>query len=229
METPDYLAYKKAKNEIKDEHIKQIKNKNTERVKMVFIVFGLSFSLCFLFILNITGSLDAKVDIEKAHQGVEILDENGPIEQKGTIDRRLESIYNEEIGLSTARAVNKKGDEIMDPEKYKEIKSEQEEFQKERKLKDKIGNLEVDVEQNEEVQTPIFTRVLVGKYYTVEDAKGVQDTIRNLSGFETASPFIRKIGDFYTIQVGSYTNPNIARDIANRLNNEGYTVWILEN
>ena len=65
--------------------------------------------------------------------------------------------------------------------------------------------------------------------YTMEDAKDVQETIRNLSGFETASPFIRKMGDFYAIQVGSYTNSSVAKEVADKLNSEGYSVWVLEN
>ncbi len=229
METPDYLAYKKAKNKIRDNNAnKKDISKNITRIEILLVVFGLSFILCFLFIMNVTGSLSAKVDIEQAHQGVEILDENSPIEQKGSIDKRLESIYNEEIGLSTARVVNKQDDEIMDPEKYKEMKNEQEQIMNERKSAENSPNLEVKTE-NEEEQVPVFTRVLVGKYYALEDAQAIQNTINKISGFETASPFIRKMGDFYTIQVGSYTNSDIARNIANMLDKEGYAVWILEN
>lgn len=239
METPDYLAYKKAKINSKDANIKKVKNENASKIKILLIVFGLSFALCFLFILNITGSIDAKLDIEENNHGVEILDENSPMEQKGSIDKRLESIYNEEIGLSTARAINKKGDEIMDSNTYKEIKNEQEEILKgpkaEQKIEQKAENAAENKEKNAEVNTPekdsvpMFTRVLVGKYYSLADAQDVQGTIRNTKGFETASPFIRRMGDFYSIQVGSYTNSDIARDIANKLNEAGYSVWVLEN
>ncbi|MBE7706923.1 MAG: SPOR domain-containing protein [Cyanobacteria bacterium SIG30] len=228
METPDYLAYKKAKQQYVEE-TKKAKRSDYKKLKILFLIFSLTFIFCFLTIMNVSNNLSTKLDIEE-EQNVMVLDENNSEEQKGSIDKRLEMLYDEEIGLSTARAINKKEDEIMSQDKADEIKKSDEEIAKTETVKEQENlNIELNNEKIEETYTPVFTRVLVGKYATIEEAKSAQDYIRTVEGFETASPFIRKMGDFYSIQVGSYTNSDVAKSVAEKLSNSNYHVWILEN
>lgn len=77
------------------------------------------------------------------------------------------------------------------------------------------------------LETPnVASKVLIGKYYSLEDARKVKDTITNLP--EGVSPFVRKVSTYYAIQVGSYDSFDYAKAIASKLKAQGYDVWILQ-
>ena len=72
----------------------------------------------------------------------------------------------------------------------------------------------------------VVSKVLVGKFYSLEDARKAKDSMQALP--EGVSPFVRKVSTYYAIQVGSYDSFDYAKAIASKLKIQGYDVWILQ-
>lgn len=72
----------------------------------------------------------------------------------------------------------------------------------------------------------IASKVLIGKYATLAEARKVQNTLTDLP--DGVLPFVKKINSYYTIQMGSYENFNIAKTVAAQYKQKGYDVWILQ-
>ncbi len=77
------------------------------------------------------------------------------------------------------------------------------------------------------LETPqVASKVLIGKYYSLEDARKIKDSIQGLP--EGVSPFVRKVSSYYAVQIGSYDSFDYAKAIAAKLKARGYDVWILQ-
>lgn len=69
-------------------------------------------------------------------------------------------------------------------------------------------------------------KVLVGKYPTFDDAKTAQTAMKNSKA--RIAPFIRKVDDVYCLQIGSYSNMDVARGVAGTYAKDGFDVWIYQ-
>lgn len=245
MEQPDYLTYKKLKQQYKFDNTKPRK---VVKAKFFLRFFILTFLICFVFILILAGQYTARMDIEydDNNKGLDVSSPSDNVildnfkvadtDEKSSIDRRLVSLYNEEIGLSTARAVNREEEKPIDSEHYEKIKSEQFKVMEEKPQTDSKGEalqertFPLTPEQQQQMSPVklIHTKILIGKYRSLDDAKKVQEQIRRMPEFNSLTPFVRKIGDIYTIQVGSYTNLELAKSIADKFSRAGYGVWIVQ-
>lgn len=72
-------------------------------------------------------------------------------------------------------------------------------------------------------QPPSVTKVYSGKYATFDEAKAAQSAVKDSK--PNLTPFIRKVGGIYTLQLGSYTNPDVAKNVAGSLRTEGLDTW----
>lgn len=69
-------------------------------------------------------------------------------------------------------------------------------------------------------------KVLVGKYPTFDDATTAQTAMKNSKA--RIAPFIRKVDDVYCLQIGSYSNMDVARGVAGTYAKDGFDVWIYQ-
>ena len=69
-------------------------------------------------------------------------------------------------------------------------------------------------------------KVLIGKYSTFDDAKTAQTAMKNSKA--RIAPFIRRVGNVYSLQIGSYSNMDVARSVAGSYGIEGFDVWIYQ-
>lgn len=69
------------------------------------------------------------------------------------------------------------------------------------------------------------SKVLVGKFSTFEEARTAQEKVPEIPG---ASPFIKKLNGYYTVQVGAYASFDMAKVIAGKLKSKGLDVWIYQ-
>ena len=69
-------------------------------------------------------------------------------------------------------------------------------------------------------------KVLIGKYSTFDEAKTAQTSMKNSKA--RIAPFIRKVDDVYCLQIGSYSNMDVARGVAGTYSRDGYDVWIYQ-
>lgn len=68
-------------------------------------------------------------------------------------------------------------------------------------------------------------KVLVGRYATFDEAKNAQINMKNI---KKTAPFIRKVDNVYCLQIGSYTNMDVARSVAGGYGKDGFDVWIYQ-
>lgn len=240
METPDYLAYKKTKEKYRTE------NSKVPKIKLFIWIFVITFFGAFMGVRILAGQYTYKIDIEqeKNLRKDNFADMQDSEERKYSIDRRLTNIYNEEVAPSKAKVIEKSDDpSVIDMNSYREMIKKEEEEQKEEavtpdKTQDDNENEKVVLAPKIPVKTqsvqpkqevPVYIRVFVGRYKTLEEAREAQESINSTPQFSVASPFIRKIGESYTIQIGSYTNKQVAKTTALKFGNAGYNVWMIEN
>ena len=72
----------------------------------------------------------------------------------------------------------------------------------------------------------IMSKVLIGRYQTLEEARAMQTTLKGQ--FAQLSPYVKKVGSIYSVQMGSYQDFSIARKHAQSLQAQGYEVWIYQ-
>lgn len=85
------------------------------------------------------------------------------------------------------------------------------------------GNTKVSVKSvgGLDANTPV-SKVLVGKYSTMEEAKKAQEKMPDVPSF------VKKINGYYTLQVGSYESYEVAKATAGRLKLKGFDSWIYQ-
>ena len=69
-------------------------------------------------------------------------------------------------------------------------------------------------------------KVLIGKYSTKKKKKTAQTAMKNSKA--RIAPFIRRVGNVYSLQIGSYSNMDVARSVAGSYGREGFDVWIYQ-
>ena len=221
-ETVDYLEYKKSKNEIKEEH--------NSKIKFNLGLFVLTFLGIFCVIVLFISSHFSQIDIEREDnlRNRSNATENSFMDQEKqfSIDKRLQELFQEENAPSTAKNT-KLEDEVINEEEFESLKKTNAETEEESIIK--TEKLSVEEPSNTDVvqkaNTP--TRVLVGRYDTIEEAEVAKN--RMAANYNLESPFVKKIGDIFTIQIGVFSDANTAMMLANKFSSLGYNVWLIKD
>ena len=169
--------------------------------------------------------------------------------EKITVDKRLFLIQQEEQGPSESKTVDKmKDSEVISNSEFNEIKTKNEEYFNNTKqeeiikpnttenitvnkvsIKPKIPTTTLPEDNTKVLVKPVgaletstpSTKVLVGKFYNIEDAKKVQSELPDPS-------FVKKINGYYSLQVGSFESFEVAKATAGRLKLKGFDAWIYQ-
>ena len=72
----------------------------------------------------------------------------------------------------------------------------------------------------------VMSKVLVGRYSTFEEAQKVQAQIKSKT--PSLQPFVKKIGNVFSVQMGSYQDFAQAKNHAQSLRGKGFDVWIYQ-
>ena len=235
----DYLAYKKKKLTETPEEIEKPMSAKRKYMALGIAVF-VGFFIFTMIILN--GVFGSKVDIETGQMNA--TDEpyslndgsvvSGETDKKYTIDARLKQLQIEEttptisqkekeakIASSQVKKLEKEQEKLKKEKAKQEEKANKEKINKEEKSKEEVSNV---VPQDE--NKIVYSKVLLGRYSSFEEAKAAQTKLRQESGVEA---FVRKMGSVYALQVGSYMNQDQAQNVATQFSNMDYQVWILED
>lgn len=241
----DYFSYKKNKLQAKGPKQEQPLSK----FNFLFQLFIATFIIIFIVIVVAIMKYSSKVDIEysqgdlyrqqEASRGNEEIIED---EEQGKIDTRLHIIQQEENAPSEAKIIveeQTQTTQVIDPkhiensqkiDKIEKIKAQNINSVTEKKpeLIDKIQNKKVQ----EQVPLPtqknliIVSKVLVGRYQTFDEAQKMQAMIKEKD--PSSTPFVRKTGDVYSVQMGSYQDFLTAKNQAQALKARGLDVWIYQ-
>lgn len=236
MNSPDYLTYKKSKINPRLEQRQQ----RSSRLRIAFWIFIITFSIIFALVVQVVRRYSTRIDIEYGRNldsaskqaDNSILPQGFGGEAKKLIDNRLKLIQLEENAPSEARIISseKTDNEVMDLEQYAKIKEEG--------STSDVVPLDDTVETTQssdvsplpqiikEATVEVYSKVLIGKYETFEDARSAQDAVREVNRGTT--PFIRKVGDIYALQVGSFQDLEVAKQVASKFRAENFDVWIYQ-
>ncbi len=87
--------------------------------------------------------------------------------------------------------------------------------------------LQPQVKQMSELTIPVVSsKVLVGRFATIEEAREAQKSLSTVVA--GVYPFVKKINDVYSVQVGAFESFDAAKQIAGKLKSRGFDVWILQ-
>lgn len=235
MNSPDYLTYKKSKI---NPQIEQ--KKRASRYRIAFWVFVITFSVIFATVVQIVRKYATRIDIEydrnidasSAQIDNSILSQGFASDAKRLIDKRLKLIQLEENAPNEAKIISsdKENNEVIDLEQYAQIKESGGEPE------DSYADSQIDTKKPQDVgekqingpssNIAVYSKVLIGKYATFEDARAAQESVREAN--QGTTPFIRKVGDIYALQVGSYQDLTTAKQVASRFRAEDFDVWIYQ-
>ena len=248
FDSSSYLAYKK--NKIQKEI--ETDKKPISRFSFLLQLFVATFIVIFIIIVISIMKYSSKVDIEYSQGELQLADgvtnnipNYAPIEEEPQrkIDKRLILIQQEENAPSEARIIEKSP---MQPEvisqkhieESKLIEKHQQEVQNTQKNTEnnsKISSLIEEVKlQNkipveelaQDANVTIMSKVLIGRYMTFEEAQKLQTQIKAKNS--SLQPFVRKVGNVFSVQMGAYQDFSIAKKHAQVLRNQGFDVWIYQ-
>lgn len=231
MNSPDYLTYKKSKINPQIE-----KQKRLSRLKVALWIFIITFSIIFAVVVQVVRKYSARIDIEYGRNadvigGSEsVLSEGFGSDAKKLIDKRLKLIQLEENAPSEAKIISdeKENNEVIDLEQFAKIKDSGniEDDEINIKIENASSHKTAEQKQSQDNNVAVYSKVLIGKYSTFEDARAAQDSVREYN--QGTTPFIRKVGDIYALQVGSYQDLTTAKQIASKFRAQNFDVWIYQ-
>jgi len=246
-----YFAYKK--NKIKNE-LKEMK-KPISRLSFLCQLFVATFVIMFIIIVVTIMKYSSKMDIEYTKGELQLSNSTitnisgyaPPVadddNKQRKIDKRLILIHQEENAPSEARIVNKPKThlEVIDSshvEKNKKLEKIEKQQKLNKQNEEKSGKLsaiiedvklqkKIPVENNLiENNVTVMSKVLVGRYATFEEAQKVQNQIKAKNS--SLQPFVKKIGNVFSVQMGSYQDFAQAKIHAQKLSSKGFDVWIYQ-
>ncbi len=252
----DYFAYKK--NKMQTELKKQSKEKKFSRFNFLVQLFVATFVIMFIIIVVGIMKYSSKMDIEytKGDLSFNNVDSSSSVsgynttdydDEQRKIDKRLRLIQQEENAPSEARIIQndklKTEDEVIAAEHVENIKK----LDKIEKIKakniqsestaSKLSEVLDEVKQMTSKVQPkhpeltdenvmITSKVLIGRFSSFDEASKLQAQIKAKE--INLSPFVRKVGDVYSVQMGSYQDFYTAKVEAQKLKASGYEVWIYQ-
>ncbi len=246
FDSSSYLAYKKSKIQREIEKDK----KPISRFSFLLQLFVATFIIIFIIIVVSIMKYSSKVDIEYAQGELQLsegvtnnisnYDNNTSDEPQRKIDKRLILIQQEENAPSEARIIEKSPlqQEVISQthiENNKKIEKEEEIASMNKEKDSKIASIieevklqnKVPVEEvSQDSNVVVMSKVLIGRYNTFEEAQVLQTQIKAKNS--SLQPFVRKVGNVFSVQMGSYQDFSIAKKHAQTLRSQGFDVWIYQ-
>lgn len=228
MKTPDFMSY---------DRYKKKKKKDSKNGMFIFIT---TFFAMLLFFTVIAKSLSPDVDVTIGDDSETDAKESG-LGVKKFIDERLKMIQMEDDSAGVSLKDDGQKQKYND-ESFNKFSQEVEEKMTLPSQSDKSGISEVDEEplhqsthnpprpSSKELSTPYVTpttsKVFVGRYSTLEQAKVAQEILLD-SGLDI-TPFIKDLGGSYTLQVGSYSSRAKADGLASELQRNSFPARVVQ-
>lgn len=209
---------------------KKIVNRNPRQSLILFV--SVFFTLLLVF-LGFAKLMSPDVDITLGDEGISTEEDAGI---KGGVDQRLKEIQMEDnydaVGGEDL-AVEEDGKVVIPKTKDKDIVNDEKFQNEEETIHLDTSVAKPEVKQNDAAAAPapqapvpaVNARVVVGFYTTAEQAEVAKGILQDAGLGLT--PFIRKMGSGYTLQVGSFNTKEKAMNIANELLIKNYPARVI--
>lgn len=229
MKTPDYLSY--------DRYKKKKKNVDSKNNLLIFVV---TFFITLLLFTIVAKALSPNVDVTIGDDSETDAKTTG-LGIKKFVDERLKMIQMDDNSASVATK-----SEPQKPKLYQNDNELNYNLEQEEKVNIPTQNKKADdyEDDNSDIATvktpprpaakdlsvpfssPKMSKVLVGHYATMEQAKVAQEILVD-SGINI-TPFVRKFNGAYTLQVGSYGSRDKAEELSSELQRNNFPAKIIQ-
>ena len=221
-----------ANDNIKSFSVPKDKNKNSEFYKNILIIFCGTLVVGVILISTLLKSASPSVDLEIGDNPVASMNQRGDEDYEDNIrmqiDERLKMIQNEE----EMPGVSAKGYET-DEEIIKRLRAgENSDSSVGKKNSDKQSpnDLNLDIQP---VSIPIanapkvnyLSKIYIGQFSDVQKAVEMQSNILD-SGLNI-NTVIKEVNGYYTIQAGVFSSYEAAKNIAEQINNAGFSAKVV--
>ena len=253
----DYFTYKRNKmqSEIKTQN-KGV-SKFSILVQLFIATFVIMFIVIVIVIMNYSSKMDieySKGDLsfnnpDSSTSSVSGYNSVDFDDDQRKIDKRLILIQQEENAPSEAKIIKpdkaikdeviamehlENSQKIDKMEKIKALNAKSEKNEPNNSVLseviDEVKQLTTKQQENKNIQyddsLAITSKVLIGRFSSFEQAGAMQSQIKAKDS--SLTPFVRKIGDIYSVQMGSYQDFATAKVQAQKLKALGYEVWIYQ-
>lgn len=231
MKTPDYLSY--------DRYKKKKKSVDSKNNALKFVVTF--FITLFVFTL-IAKSLSPNVDVTIGNDSETDAKESG-LGVKKFIDDRLKMIQMDDNSSGSSLDVsNKNGNDYNSQPRDKLTQEIEEKVTIPTKNNQSNSQADEDMSTHSLIKSPpprptakdlstpfsssTMSKVLVGRYATIEQAKVAQEILLD-SGLNI-TPFVRSLNGAYTLQVGSYSSRAKAEELVGDLQRNNFPARIIQ-
>lgn len=240
MKTPDYLSYERYKKKKKD---------NSKNGMLIAIT---TFFVALLFFTVVAKSLSPDVDVTIGDESGAEPKETG-LGVKKFIDERLRMIQMDDNSAGVSIKKDNKtqtygyqSEDIYSPEIEERINlpSKNKRVQDENSIDEEPIQLEQPTAPTPRVTAPPrpkgrdistapfenqsmakMAKVYVGRYSTLEQAKVAQEIL--IDSGVGITPFVKNMGSFYTLQVGSYSSRAKAEGLASELQRNSFPARVV--
>ena len=256
FENSDYFKYKKNKMHTEVKTQKKSYSRFGFLLQLFIITFIIMFIIIVVAIMKYSSKMD--IEYQKGELSYSNSDSSSSVsgyasadfdEEQRKIDKRLILIQQEENAPSEAKIIQtdkQKTDEVIAPEhvqnsikmdKIEKIKAINAQSEKKEAASSKLAEVLDEVKQiTTKNQTPkatqydenitITSKVLIGRFQNFEQASALQPELKAKDS--SLAPFVRKIGDVYSVQLGSYQDFSTVKAQAQKFKALGYDVWIYQ-
>ena len=220
-----------------------------------FYLFLFVFVLALAGLSYLVKSYSPEVDVTLGNIESEPISQADMGMEVKSVDERLKWIQMEdempsvairEAKESTEEAIKAKTKKIIEPEVNEEPIFKKEEKIPQPSLSEIASNITPEIADfrtasnpNQVVPLPVnktpvipapiptLTKVYLGSYTTVDEAMAVQQKIA--TDIPDSMPFIKSVNGSYIVQLGSFSNSDIAQSFIQRVRDKGYAPKILTN
>lgn len=249
-QNPNHFTYDK--NRAQGAFLKP--EKPISKLNFLFQLFMATFIVIFIIIVVLIMKFSTKVDIEYTKGESLVSNQENELydDEQRKIDKRLIFLQQEDRMPNSAKVPvdNKIKSEI---EEIKNL-SQKEKMDKVHKIQEKkvkqnsiaattttqekkhpLAQLKEDILKEEpqtreddqfDLNVVIMSKVLTGRFSTFDEAKRVQALVKEKN--PNRKPYVRKVGDVYSVQVGSYQDFAVAKKVAREVKAQGFDVWIYQ-
>ena len=200
-----------------------IDNKKKSQQNKLLYIFLTAFFVSLVVIIYLATAFTPEIDVDVAGSDNEYAEN-----RDGNIDDSLRELQQEEKLGEQGETEESSSDIIEQLKKMKEEALAKQEKQDEIEMEKASSAPETPkltpanpAYNRQTTSNYKMAKVYVGRFNSFDDAIRVQDAL--VQGALAASPFIKNMGSYYVIQVGSYSNQNTAQNIAENLIENGYS------
>lgn len=221
--------------------IRKKRKKKNKNLGYLYL-FGFVFLSALLGLSYIVKYYSPDIDVTIGNNNTLPLSEGDMDVEINSVDERLKWIQTEDEMPTVAvrEPVNNFETNVMDDEEFEEKDTADKKNKEGTKTKNPPAPsmADIQIQQPDYKLTsipvhsqvvpkpkPLFTKVYLGNYTTIEEAMTMQNKIS--AEYNSLNPFIKAINNYYVVQLGSFSDEEKAEELIVKLKGQGYNPKVI--